>query len=145
MTRHVNAQERESLGLSLVYGQVREDGYTFLTYYKNRSGGIAENWLSPQAWEKYLLRKARGKKETVKRNSAFSRRVKTFLGCQECGYKKHPDALQFDLVNQTSKFKEISKMYCYSRKALKLEMKKCRVLCANCHAVHSAKQRGIVR
>ena len=35
----------------------------------------------------------------------------------------------------------ISAMQGYSMNSLKNEMRKCRVLCANCHAVHSEVQR----
>jgi len=139
-TRHVNKEEREMLGLPLSYKQVRDDGYVFVQYYK-RNGKIYEQWLSPEAVKKQKKRKATAKKQVQRSNSNFAKRVKMFLGCSECGYKKHPDALHFDHVNPESKTKEISRMHGYSRKQLKNEMRKCRVLCANCHAIHGERQR----
>ena len=69
------------------------------------------------------------------------KRVKLFLGCQLCGYKKHACALHFDHIDPSIKFKIISRMNNYSMEALKNEMRKCRVLCANCHAAHTEYQR----
>lgn len=137
---HVNKEEREALGLPLSYHQVRNDGYVFIQYYK-RNGKIYEQWLSPESVEKQKKRKASAKKHASRSNFTFAKRVKMFLGCSECGYKKHPDALHFDHLNPELKTKEISRMHGYSRERLKNEMRKCRVLCANCHAIHGEAQR----
>ena len=69
------------------------------------------------------------------------KRVKLFIGCTLCGYKKHSDALHFDHLDITTKHAEISKMKSHSIGSVKKEMRKCRVLCANCHAEHTATQR----
>ena len=71
----------------------------------------------------------------------FIKRVKLFLGCSICGYKKCNEALQFDHVDVYNKTMDISRMSGYSFKSLKNEMRKCRVLCANCHAEHTQIQR----
>ena len=86
------------------------------------------------------------KKQLVKKNISlhrkrFIRRVKLFLGCKLCGYKKHACALHFDHLDPSNKLTIVSKMNNYSIEAIKNEMRKCRVLCANCHAVHSEYQR----
>ena len=56
-------------------------------------------------------------------------------GCKDCGYKKCPDALEFHHPNKNDK--EIvgigSNTYCYSWKKIEKEIKKCVVLCSNCH------------
>ena len=87
------------------------------------------------------FKKAITRKKTSIRNKAFMKRVKLFLGCQLCGYKEHACALQFDHIEPKKKLRMISPMQGYSMKSLKNEMRKCRVLCANCHAVHSEVQR----
>ena len=86
-------------------------------------------------------KKAIIRKKTSVRNKAFMKRVKLFLGCELCGYRKYACALQFDHIDPKNKLRMISTMQGYSMKSLKNEMRKCRVLCANCHAVHSEVQR----
>ena len=75
------------------------------------------------------------------KGKAFSDRVKTRLGCIDCGYDKHPAALTFDHVRgekkktKNGKPIDISKMYRHSLETLKDEMRKCEVRCANCHNI----------
>ena len=59
----------------------------------------------------------------------------------ECGFSDSR-ALDFDHIDPTTKKKEISKMLnqCYSIEAIKAEIAKCRILCANCHRIHTAIQ-----
>ena len=146
MRSYVTKEEAETLSLPLRYGDVREDGFIFLYYYRNPGsqnmydGRILEQWNSPSAWDNMQKRKAESKKKNAEKNRAFVQRVKELLGCKLCGYKKSYHALQFDHIVPADKFLEISKMYGYSRKKLKNEIRKTRVLCANCHAIHTAKQ-----
>jgi|TARA_E500000178_G_C16703511_1_gene609350 hypothetical protein len=57
--------------------------------------------------------------------------------CQVCGYDRNPYALHFDHIVYP-KFMQISKMLKkYRLKRLFEEIRKCQVLCANCHAVKS--------
>lgn len=71
--------------------------------------------------------------------------IKMDCGCIECGYKESAQALLFDHINPTEKKFEISKMLNKYRKtsiknrprifAMTVEeMKKCQVMCCNCHA-----------
>lgn len=59
--------------------------------------------------------------------------------CVECGEARVP-CLQFDHIKD--KYKNISDMVkdAHSLDKIIAEMAKCRVLCANCHAVHTARQ-----
>jgi len=139
---YVNREEKEALGLPLSFGDVREDGYIFRHYYRNKpDGNILEFWNSPDTWKKMDERKAADKKRHSKRMRKIIRRYKTIYGCSLCGYNKHPDAIHFDHIKPSDKFMEINKMSGYSKKAIKKEIDKCRLLCANCHAEHTAKQR----
>jgi len=60
-------------------------------------------------------------------------------GCVDCGYNKHPAALDFDHVDGTKVF-NISKVS-RSQAALEIEMSKCVVRCANCHRIRTAQAR----
>jgi hypothetical protein len=65
------------------------------------------------------------------------------LGCEICGYNKHPAALTFDHLEPSEKYKtkngkivHISDMVKGNRYSLPTVLKeviKCRVLCFNCH------------
>ena len=94
-------------------------------------------------WNKYWTKKkyiSRLKLINKKRN--FARRLKTFLGCQLCKYKKHWSALEFDHINPSKKKIAISRMIFqgYNFESFKKEIRKCRILCANCHAIHTNSQ-----
>lgn len=138
--KYLNRADAERLNLPLKPSFVREDGYTF-RYYYTRGDNIYEMWNSPQTMVKVAIRKSRDKKQHSKKIKKFIKRVKLFLGCSICGYKKCNEALQFDHVDVHSKTMDISRMSGYSFKSLKNEMRKCRVLCANCHAEHTQIQR----
>lgn len=57
------------------------------------------------------------------------------LGCARCGYKEYPEALHFHHVDPKTKFKAVMSLVGGSHEILEWELKKCTVLCANCHAV----------
>ena len=65
-------------------------------------------------------------------------KIKLEAGCCECGYNTNAYALDFDHINPAEKEFNISKrlqQYCWEK--LKKEIDKCRVMCANCHRIHS--------
>ena len=70
------------------------------------------------------------------RNREFVRRVKLRKGCSQCGYKKYHGALHFHHLNPEEKISSGSKaiQYNWSPTKIKREMRKCTILCANCHA-----------
>lgn len=61
--------------------------------------------------------------------------------CEECGESRIP-CLQFDHLDQSNKYSPVSNLIknAYSLIKIMEEIEKCRVLCANCHAIHTAKQ-----
>jgi len=80
------------------------------------------------------LKRARGKRARTKA-CAYVDAIKRFLGCTDCGYDKDPKALHFDHV-RGKKYKGISELCSkgYSLTAIKKEIQKCEVRCANCHS-----------
>lgn len=68
-------------------------------------------------------------------------KIKQAAGCEECGYNAHPAALDFDHRDPNDKLFLIPRIL--QRSPLKVifnEIRKCRILCANCHRVHSRHQ-----
>jgi len=138
--KYMKKEDSEKLNLPLKCNDIRKDGYVF-KYYYTRGDKIYELWNSPKAMAKIAIHKSIQKKEHTKKTKKYIKRVKLYLGCASCGYKKSSDALHFDHLNIHNKTKDISRMSPYSFEALKNEMRKCRVLCANCHAEHTQVQR----
>jgi len=81
---------------------------------------------------------------------AFLAEDKCSTGCEECGYgkgEKHKAcALHYDHLNPQEKNFTISQIcggnitFKTAVKKYKMERPKCRVLCANCHSLHSKEQ-----
>lgn len=67
-------------------------------------------------------------------------------GCLDCGFNKHPAALEFDHIPGTEKkFNIGEEIGNRSRQALWEEIAKCDVVCANCHAIRTANRRKPVQ
>lgn len=74
-------------------------------------------------------------------------RIKTDRGCAYCGYNAYACALQFDHLDPATKYRtrsgklvhlsDMVKGGRYGIETILAEIAKCRVLCANCHAVHT--------
>ena len=75
------------------------------------------------------------KKKLRNRRKIIINRYKLLKGCQLCGYKKHFSALEFDHTDRSSKIKAVSMLIKgnNSWKMVKEEIKKCMLLCSNCH------------
>ena len=84
-------------------------------------------------------------------------KYKVAKGCEICGYNKHPAALCFDHLPGTEKAEAVKngyskrstaggmyKMYSpkYTVKQLIDEIRKCRILCCNCHMEHTHSKRA---
>ena len=68
--------------------------------------------------------------------------------CQECGWfdENYLSCLDFDHIDSTKKFKNICELIGqYTRiEILEKEIKKCRLLCKNCHQKHTNRQQDFV-
>jgi len=97
--------------------------------------------------------------ETLKYRKAIIDRYKTSQGCCICGYNKHPSALCFDHLDGQEKHEEVKNGYSkrssaggmyklyskkYSTSEIIDEIKKCRIVCSNCHMEHTHKKTNMV-
>lgn len=66
-------------------------------------------------------------------------------GCESCGFDAHAAALQFDHIDPETKYRTRTGKAVhpsdmvgrYSVATIVAEIAKCRVVCANCHAIHT--------
>lgn len=91
----------------------------------------------------FLNRDKKNKQQRAKRVylQELSQRYKKLCGCKKCGIK-NPIVLQFDHINPEDKITTISQMISdrYNLDIFKKEIRKCQVLCANCHLIKTSKQ-----
>ena len=80
----------------------------------------------------------------VYRHSWIRDTYKTISGCESCGFNTHSSALQFDHIDPSTKYRDSkgnlvspSSMVNCSLQVMLHEFAKCRILCANCHAIHT--------
>ena len=82
-------------------------------------------------------------------NKRFAQRFKLIKGCSCCGYNQHPEALCFSHLEKDTKWSNQKEyegknrsavLYCWSRDRIKTEIRKCEVLCMNCHTVQTIKK-----
>jgi 5-methylcytosine-specific restriction endonuclease McrA len=125
-------------------GDVREDGYIFRGYQTTRirargvhKGFYKEMWTTPEKFGK--------RKERLRTNAKFFADYKLERGCFCCGYRDHPAALDFDHIDPKKKSCQIAQMASHSREVLMREIKKCIVLCANCHRIKTFDPQGFLK
>lgn len=97
----------------------------------------ARNWYLRN--KEITVERARAStKRNRKRNLEYVNAIKVRLGCTDCGYNKNPVALDFDHVG-TDKMMNICKLaaMAYSIEMIDKEIKKCEVVCANCHRIRT--------
>lgn len=70
--------------------------------------------------------------ETREYNRSLMRRYKAFFGCLVCG-EKEPVALDLHHTDPSGKDANPSSLLTYSTNTLKEEIRKCVILCSNCH------------
>ena len=89
-----------------------------------------------QACEKYYNTKGRSLgKEKHETQRAILNSYKLGIGCQRCGYKEHPAALDFDHIDPANKKYTVGKMTKTDIAKMWVEVTKCLVLCSNCHRI----------
>ena len=118
-------------------GDIREsDGRMFWGYNKGQ-----EDWRKPSSFCVSVAKRKNRNQRLREIRGRWLDLYKMSKGCQVCGYNEHPVALEFDHIDKADKVMDISNMRKGNLKKLIAEVRKCRVLCANCHAIHSKNQR----
>ena len=64
--------------------------------------------------------------------------MKMAVGCIDCGYNKHPAALDYDHIGP--KLRNVAQMLLGNWERLLREVDKCVVRCANCHRIKTAQR-----
>lgn len=113
----------------------------FRCYRKTRilkNGFYSEFWLSKESFDNFIKSQKKASKKIYKnrfsKNREYVNNYKLSRGCYVCGYNKHHAALDFDHIDRSGKrFNISSKVPSLSLESLNLEIKKCKVICANCH------------
>ena len=82
-----------------------------------------------------------GSTERQATNAAWLAACKVDKGCADCGYNQHPVALQFDHLPGQEKTRALARMKTCGRERLLIEIAKCEVVCANCHAIRTYNRR----
>ena len=137
-------RKNQKTGDFFKYGDVRSDGFIFRTYLNQikKDGYNKEVWLSKDVFlDQHAAQKKHAdiwKKKNSEKRRKFLNRVKMKYGCHSCGYRAHPAALDFDHQNQSEKrFTIGTRDANTSMEKLKEEIRKCKILCANCHRISS--------
>ncbi len=90
-------------------------------------------------------------KEKINKRSSIAQRKRTQINrqfiwdylkehpCKNCGIDD-PEVLEFNHINLNDKIANVSFLVKKSIKVLINEIKKCEILCANCHRKHTAQQ-----
>ena len=79
-------------------------------------------------------------REALQKRRQYTDQIKLERGCEVCGYNAHPAALTFDHLDPAQKSFYIGSQKRVSKARLDAEIAKCRVICANCHNIHTHEQ-----
>jgi len=80
-------------------------------------------------------------KRRYKERHAIFEAIKLAAGCADCGYKAHSAALDFDHVRGVKRY-ALARNFLRKLEDVLEEIKKCEVVCANCHRVRTAQRRN---
>ena len=114
------------------HGDIREDGKIFWGYNKKSKAG--EDWRCPEVFARCKKRITVDNKESREKRMMFLNTAKTTNGCYQCG-EKHPAALCFH-HHKKNKLFSIGNATHYKWSTIVRELRKCFVMCHNCHAKH---------
>lgn len=110
-----------------------------LEYGPPEGADLPDDWHELSAVQRHYYRNKdyyieKANKHKNKRRE-FVRQIKTDRGCQICGFDEHYSALEFHHMGE--KEEGIANMLRLgaSLDEIEEEIKKCRVLCANCHRI----------
>lgn len=111
---------------------------------------VEKKGLCPRCKKKYnkkwYLKNREAQLARVKKNNKrYRAEAQKFLvaakdvPCADCGHRFHHVAMDFDHLGKEPKFMNVSTMKGQSRTlaSIKREVKKCQVVCSNCHRVRT--------
>lgn len=81
-------------------------------------------------------------KEFRKRNQEYISNIKQNNPCEDCGNKFYPCQMDFNHIDPTTKLFELWKVSTRSLNAVKKEIGKCELICANCHRYKTQEKFG---
>jgi len=89
----------------------------------------------PQRTVEQKANKVQYAKKRRTRRKYWLNRYKLLKGCSRCGYNEYGGSLDFDHVERETKVRSVSRMTLGSLKKLIIEVRKCVILCRNCHQI----------
>lgn len=132
---------------------LREKGWSYnrIAKYIGCSKSTVSYHCNSDVKEKTLERTKKVSNETKnnyrRKKVAYYRefiwRYKRICGCAKCG-NKDPRVLDYDHIDEKNKIDIVSRMagQTISMKILKNEIRKCQILCANCHRIKTFETRN---
>jgi len=108
---------------------------------KPKRGGQNSMYCSECRAEKERIRSRKDCAKKRLRRSNHLNHYKLKKGCELCQYKDNVLALHWDHINPQDKTNNVTTFLNASLKNLFKELRKCRILCANCHAIHTYSNR----
>lgn len=125
---------------------LRSKGYTYNQISKklNCSKSTISYWLDPKGKEKVVARNKRYKSKfsgrwSSRRGAMWKYNYLLGKSCEHCG-ESDMLKMQFDHKSEYEKHSNITNLLNGNLDKLKAEVKKCRVLCANCHQIKTLKE-----
>jgi len=96
----------------------------------------SERQRTPERRTEWIRKHSQKRKDRRSKMKKFVFEIKKNLKCERCSYNKHPAALQFhhrDPNQKEMSIKDLTNRM--SKERILEEIKKCEVLCANCHQI----------
>ena len=138
MYNYLSMPKAQALGHPDLRG-TKKDGRPFSNYIIHKVSG---NVIAKYKTKKEIEQRSMYKKIRCGRYLKLIQRYKVFCGCKKCGYKEHPVALHLNHIDPMQKKSIVSNMTRSKGIAkIKEEIRKCEVLCANCHAIHTYEEK----
>ena len=96
----------------------------------------ADSWRNGSKKKTTLAKRA----EVVERNQEYIKSILINSSCVDCKVSD-PRVLQFDHIKGEKKY-NVSAMFDFSLELIKDEIKKCEIVCANCHQIRTSMRAG---
>ncbi len=119
-------------------------------YFRIRSRNRGLEKVCKDCWREKLrayrqIKRQHGEHEINPRRYEIRKQldeIKLARGCSHCGYNKHPAALDFHHLSEHEKIASVSSLFAtLNLQKILAEVKKCEILCANCHRIETFNQK----